>query len=51
MKKILFIALALLASASFSTIDAKKKKDKKQTAVVLNNYTYTLRILFYLPNC
>ncbi len=34
MKKILFIALALLASASFSTVDAKKKKDKKQTAVV-----------------
>lgn len=34
MKKILFIALALLASASFSTIDAKKKKDKKQTAIV-----------------
>lgn len=34
MKKILFIALALLASASFGTVDAKKKKDKKQTAVV-----------------
>lgn len=30
MKKILFIALALLASASFSTIEAKKKKDKKK---------------------
>lgn len=29
MKKILFVALALLASASFSTIDAKEKKDKK----------------------
>ncbi len=31
MKKILFVALALLAGASFSTIDAKKK-DKKKNA-------------------
>ena len=29
MKKILTIALALVVSASFSTVDAKKKKDKK----------------------
>lgn len=37
MKKILTVALALLASASFSTVDAKAKKDKKQkkAAVVM----------------
>ena len=29
MKKILTIALALVVGASFSTMDAKKKKDKK----------------------
>lgn len=30
MKKTLIIALALVVSASFSTVDAKKKKDKKE---------------------
>jgi FKBP-type peptidyl-prolyl cis-trans isomerase FklB len=34
MKKILFVALALLASASFSTIDAKKKKENKKAEAV-----------------
>ena len=46
MKKIAIIALAILAGASFSTADAAKKKDKKQTvvpeAVVLNNGSDTL---------
>ena len=34
MKKILFVALAVMASASFSTVDAKKKKEKKGAAQV-----------------
>ena len=33
MKKILFVALAVLASASFATVEAKGKKDKKKKAV------------------
>lgn len=33
MKKILFIALAVLASASFATVEAKTKKEKKKKAV------------------
>ena len=41
MKKVLFIALALLVSASFNTVEAAKKKDKKQAdaaqPVVLKN--------------
>ena len=34
MKKILFVALALMVSASFSTINAKGKKDKKAKTTV-----------------
>ena len=34
MKRTLIIALAVLAGASFSTVDAKKKKDKKEKAAV-----------------
>ena len=47
MKKILFVALALAASASLCTISAKGKKDKKgktatEKALLLNNATDSL---------
>jgi FKBP-type peptidyl-prolyl cis-trans isomerase FklB len=35
MRKVLIIALAIVAGASFSTADAKKKKEKKQEKVVM----------------
>ena len=33
MKKVLYVALAVLVSASFSTVSAKEKKEKKQKVV------------------
>ncbi len=35
MKKIMMVALALIVGATFGTVDAKKKKDKKQKAEVV----------------